>query len=106
MPVINKAVVAGSILLTALVGLVPQDQARAQAQYRVGDRVAAPIGAQFFDSVVVGVNPSPLSYRVHPLGFASTDDFTANPQMLRSLGSVKVEPWGGITSDPYLKAAR
>jgi hypothetical protein len=83
-------------LLTALLGIASPNEARAQAQYKVGDHVAAPIGAQFFEAVVVKVNPSPLSYRVHPIGFADSSDFTANPQMLRPLGSVQVEPRGGI----------
>ena len=84
------------LVLTAFAAGALPNEGRAQAQYKVGDHVAAPIGAQFFESVVVKVNPNPLSYRVHPLGFATTADFTANPQMLRPLGSVQVEPHGGI----------
>lgn len=105
MTLIKRAAIAVVILVSACIGLAAPE-AQAQAQYSVGDRVAAPIGAQFFDSVIVRVNPSPLSYRVHPLGFAPSADFTANPQMLRPLGSVQVEPWGGIKSDPYLRGAK
>jgi len=102
------AVIAAISLAAAPLWLVGQNAAWAQAalQYRVGDRVAAPIGAQFFDSVIVQVIPNPPSYRVHPLGFLSTADFTANPQMLRAPGSVKTEPVGGIANDPYLLAAQ
>jgi hypothetical protein len=102
----KQASAALAICLAASLAGVAPNSPRAQARYDVGDRVAAPIGAQFFEAVVVQVNPSPPSYRVHPLGFTSTADFTANPQMLRPLGSVKVEPRGGIADDPYLKGAR
>ncbi len=105
---IKQAIVIAAVSLAAApLSLVPQNAAWAQAlQYKVGDRVAAPIGAQYFDSVIVQVIPNPPSYRVHPLGFLDTADFTANPQMLHAPGSVKTEPVGGIANDPYLLAAQ
>lgn len=93
-------------------GLWPLSQhpAIAQAQYKVGDRVAAPIGAQFYDSVVlatmINVDQIPVRYQVHPIGYAATDDFVAFPQMLQPCGSVQTQPLGGVASDPYLKAAQ
>lgn len=100
----RAAVIAAISLAAGPLWLVPQNAAWAQAalQYKIGDRVAAPIGAQYFNSVIIQVRTNPLSYRVHPLGFLGTADFTANPQMLRALGSVQIQPHGGIASDPYL----
>ena len=109
MIIMKQAIVIAAVSLAAVpLWLVPQNAASAQAalQYKIGDRVAAPIGAQYFDWLSSKSFQNPPSYRVHPLGFLATADFTANPQMLHALGTVPIEPWGGIANDPYLVAAQ
>ncbi|HUC61997.1 MAG TPA: hypothetical protein VMF53_08565 [Alphaproteobacteria bacterium] len=98
----------GVMLLAALLALAPGRAAWAQAQpYQVGDRVAAPFGAQFLDSVIVRIDAgSPFPYRVHPLGYVNTMDTSFNAQMLHAPGSVKTAPVGGIANDPYLLAVQ
>ncbi|HEV2265594.1 MAG TPA: hypothetical protein VGR79_13815 [Stellaceae bacterium] len=77
--------------------------ARAQAQYKVGDRVDAPFGPSYLDSVVIGVDPkSPFPYRVHPLGYLNTMDTSFSAQMLKPPGSEPTRPIGGIADDPEL----
>ncbi|SRR5579883_1339164 len=77
--------------------------ARGQAQYKVGDRVDAPFGPSYLQSVVIGVDPkSPFPYRVHPLGYLDTLDTSFNAQMLKPPGSEPTRPIGGIADDPWL----
>ncbi len=72
-------------------------------RYKVGDRVAAPFGTQYLDSVIIRVDPSsPFPYRVHPLGYIDTMDTSFSAQMLHTPGSVQTQPVGGITNDPWL----
>ena len=92
-------------LLGAFPILTGQGNAQAQGalQFKVGDRVAAPFGAQYLDSVIIAVDPaSPSPYRVHPLGYLDTMDSSFNTQMLRVRGSVSTQPVGGIANDPWL----
>jgi hypothetical protein len=73
------------------------------ANYRAGDRVAAPFGTQFLDSVIIHVDPSsPYPYRVHPLGYLDTMDSSFSAVMLHAPGSVHTQPDGGIANDPWL----
>jgi len=75
----------------------------AQAQYKVGDRVAADFGTGYLDSVIVRVDPnSPFPYRVHPLGYLNTMDTSFSAPMLKPAASVPTKPIGGIANDPEL----
>jgi hypothetical protein len=106
----RRIAVALAVWPAASLWFVPHDTAQAQAQYKVGDRVAAPVGALYYDSVVlklnINVDQVPLTYFVHPIGTEPSGSFTAFPQMLRPWAAVPMEPWGGYTSDPYLTAAQ
>jgi len=75
----------------------------AAADYKAGDRVAAPFGTQYLDSVIIRVDPSsPFPYRVHPLGYLDTMDTSFSAVMLHAPGSVQTQPVGGIANDPWL----
>ncbi|HKQ88726.1 MAG TPA: hypothetical protein VJS43_18365 [Candidatus Acidoferrales bacterium] len=97
-PLIRTLLIAIFCLLGAGLGT-----ARAQAQYKVGDRVDAPFGPGYLDSVVIAVDPnSPFPFRVHPLGYLNTMDTSFNAQMLKPPGSEPTRPIGGIVDDPWL----
>lgn len=92
-------------LLIAVCGVlaVGLGATRAQAQYKVGDRVDAPFGPTYLQSVVVAVDPkSPFPYRVHPLGYLNTLDSSFSAAMLKAAGSEPTRPIGGIANDPWL----
>jgi hypothetical protein len=94
------ALCLAAALLLSMMGPAPAQN----ANYKVGDRVAAPfVGTQYLDSVVVRVDPdSPYPYRVHPLGYLDTMDTSFPASMLKARGSVATQPVGGMADDPWL----
>ena len=102
----RRILVAAAICLIGTIPwLIAIDDSHAQSamKFKTGDRVAAPFGAQYLDSVVISVDPGSSSpYRVHPLGYLDTMDTSFNTQMLRARGSVPTQPIGGIANDPWL----
>lgn len=82
----------------------PQQQVAQGGQCTVGQRVAVPAGYkdQWYQAVVIAVDPSkPYPCRVHPLGYASTEEQSFAPSMMRDPSAATL-PIGADSTDPYL----